>query len=147
MTDFLALANTLLTNFITVRFPRYEPVWTVLEEDLAFDVRVRCLSHALRAETLGIRCHRENLRVALLGKGHRQFLDFVEADPVGGWRIHLFLGDANAAALVPTIITGYVGCGDPVAVDPRAFIERRLSCIEKCYRITGRYDWLDDDLP
>jgi hypothetical protein len=147
MTNFLALANTLLTNFITVRFPRYEPVWTVLEEDLAFDVRIRCLNHALRAELLSIRCYRANLRMVLLGKGHQQFLDFVEADPVGGWRIHLFLGDEDAIVLVPTITMGYVGFGDPVAFDPRAFIERRLSCIEKCYRLTGRYDWREDDLP
>jgi len=147
MTDLSALKATMLANFITVRFGRYEHVWTVLEEDLAFDVRVRCLNHALRAEILSIRCHRANLRAALFRERHRQFLDYVEGDPGGRWRIHLFLGDEDAIVLLPKITTGYVGCGDPVAFDPRAFIERRLSCIEKCYRLTGRYDWREDDLP
>jgi len=147
MIDFSALGTTMLANFITVRFPRQEQVWVILEEDLDFDVRIRCLGRALRAELLSIRCHRENLRVALFARGHRQFLDYVESDPVGGWRIHLFVGDADALALVASITTGHVGPGDPISLDPRAFIERRLSCIEKCYRLTGRYDWLDDDLP
>jgi len=147
MIDFTALATIMSANFITVRFPRFEPVWTVLEEDLAFDVLIRCLNHALRAELLSIRCHRENLRVALFRMGHQQFLDYVEADPAGGWLIHLFLIDADAIVLLPTITTGNVGPGDPIAFDPRAFIERRLSSIEKCYRLTRRYDWHDDDLP
>jgi hypothetical protein len=137
----------MLANFITVRFGRYEPVWTVLEEDLPFDVRVRCLNHALRAETLHIRCHRQDLRVALFQEGYRHFLDYVERDPVGGWRVHLFLTDADAMVLLPTITTGYVGLGDPIGFDPQAFIERRLASIEKCYRLTARYDWCDDDFP
>jgi hypothetical protein len=119
----------------------------VLEEDLPFDVRIRCLNHALRSETLSIRCHRENLRAALFREGYRQFLDYVEGDPAGGWRVHMFMSDADALALVPSMTTGHVGRGDPISFDPSAFVERRLSCIEKCDRLTRRYDWLEDDLP
>jgi hypothetical protein len=147
MTDFLALRTAMFANFVTVRFPRCEQVWTILAEDLPFDVRIRCLNHALRAETLRIRCFRQNLRVALFAESYRQFLDYVESDPSGGWRIHLFLGDADAIALVPSITTGDVRRGDPIRLDPEAFMERRLARIEKCYRLTARYDWLDDDLP
>jgi hypothetical protein len=147
MIDFSALAATLFSNFVTVRFARQEQVWVLLEEDLPFDVRIRCLGHALRAELLSIRCNRQNLRVALFREGHRQFLDYVEGDPSGGWRSHLFLSDADALALVPSMTIGHVGRGDPIAFDPTTFIERRLSRIEKCYRLTARYDWLDDDLP
>jgi hypothetical protein len=147
MIDLPALTATMLANFVTVRFPRCEEVWAILEEDLPFDARIRCLGHALRAELFIVRCHRENLRTALLREEHRQFLDYTEGDPVGGWRIHFFLSDVDAMLLIPTFTTGHVGQGDPIGIDPRAFIERRLSCVEKCYRLTGRYDWLDDDLP
>jgi hypothetical protein len=147
MFDPSALRTTMLANFVTVRYPRCEEVWAILEEHLPFDVRIRCLGHALRAELLIVRCHRQNLRVALSQEGYREFLDYVEGDPSGGWRIHLFLRDADAIALVPSITTGDVGLGNPIGFDPQVFIERRLSCIEKCYRLTARYDWLDDDLP
>jgi hypothetical protein len=145
--DLSTLANTLLANFVTVRFPRNEPLWTILDEDLALDLRVGCLCHALRGELLSVGCHRHCLRLALRREGHCQFLDHVEADPTGGWRIHLFLIDADAIPLVASITEGRVGRGDPVSFDPPAFIERRVTRLEKFRRLTGRCSWLDDDLP
>jgi len=146
MTDLSTLATTLLGNFVTVRFPGYEPVWDVLDdENLAPDARHRCLGHALRCEELLIRCHRFNIRQRLIEAGHHQFLDLVEADPAGGWRIHLFLADDAVVGLMQEITDGVIGTGDPVRYDPKAFVERRLQRLKKSDRLMSRYPWCDDD--
>jgi hypothetical protein len=146
MTDLSPLATTFLTNFVTVRFSRYQPVWMVLDdENLPVDARNRCLGHALRCEELLIRCHRFNLCQGLAEAGHRRFFDLVEADPAGGWRVHLFLADDAAIGLVVSITDGMVGPGDPVRFDPKALVERRLQRLNKSDRLTSRYPWCDDD--
>jgi len=146
MTDLTTLATTLLTNFVTVRFPRYEPVWWVLDDqDLALEARHRCLGHALRCEALLIRCHRSILRQGLAEAGHHRFLDRLEADPVGGWRVHLFLADKAAIEVMPEITDGVVGPGDPVNFNPDPFIERRLQRLKKSHRLVTRYPWWEDD--
>jgi hypothetical protein len=142
MTDLTTLATALLTNFLTVRFPRYEPVWNVLDdEDLAPDAHYRCRGHALRCEELLIRCQRFILRQRLIEAGHHEFLDHVEADPAGGWRIHLFLADGAAIGLMPEITDGMVGPGDPVNFNPRTLIERRLQRLKNSHRLMTRYPW------
>jgi hypothetical protein len=146
MTDLVVLAATLLSNFLTVRFPRNAEMWRVLDEDLSFEVRIRCLSHALRGELLSVGCHRHSLRLGLVRHGLRQFLDYVEGDPAGGWRIHLFLFDASAISIVPLITEGDVGPGDPVHFDPKQFVQRRLERLGILRRLTGGCDWLDDDI-
>jgi hypothetical protein len=146
MIDLTTLATTLLANFCTVRFPRYRPVWNVLDdEDLAPDARNRCLGHALRCEELLIRCHRFILRQGLAEAGHHRFLDRLEADPAGGWRIHLFLLDRDGIPLLVSITDGAVGPGDPVRFDPKAFVERRLQRLKKSHRIMSRYPWCEDN--
>ena len=146
MTDLTTLATTLLSNFVTVRFPKYGPVWSVLDdEDLAPDARNRCLGHAVRCEELLIRCHRFNLRQGLRSHGYHRFLDLVEADPSGGWRFHLFLFDGAAITMLISITDGMVGPGDPVRFDPQPFIKRRLQRLKKSDRLTSRYPWCDDD--
>src|SRR4051794_17944591 len=104
--DFTTLATTLLANHVTVRFPRTEYVWTFLERDLDPDVRMKCLGTALRCEELCVRSYRLVLRCGLIDAGHRQFLDRLEGEAHGGWRIHLFLPNEDAVRSVPSITIG-----------------------------------------
>jgi hypothetical protein len=63
------------------------------------------------------------------------FLDRLEADPDGGWRLHIFVADASAVALLDTISQGACGPGDPVTLDPEEFIAeqlRRLQYADEC---------------
>src|ERR1700692_3112203 len=83
MTDLVVLAATMLANFVTVRFPRNAQMWRMLDEDLSFEVRIRCLHHALRGELLNVGCYRHGLRLGLVRHGHHQFLDYVEGVPSG----------------------------------------------------------------
>ena len=147
MTDLVVLAATMLANFVTVRFSRNAEMWRVLDEDLSFEVRIRCLNHALRGELLSVGCYRHGLRLGLVRHGHSQFLDYVEGDPSGGWRIHLFLCDASAISIIPLITEGDVGPGDPVRFDPRQFVQRRLERLGILRRLADRRGWLDDDMP
>jgi hypothetical protein len=146
MTDLPALATTLLANCRTVRFPRYEPVWNVLDDDdLAPDARHRCIGHALRCEELLVRCHRFNLRQRLIEAGHHQFLDLVEAGSAGGWHLHIFCANDAAIALLISITDCMVSPGDPVRFDPNAFVERRLERLKKSGRLNRRHSWGEDD--
>jgi hypothetical protein len=142
-----SIADRLLANFVTVHFPRNEPLWRALDDDLPLRTRLSCLGHAYRAELISVGCYRMAIRRGLWEHGYRQFLDRPEGARAGGWCIHLFLIEEGAARLLPQITTGTVGPGDPVNLDPRWFVEWRLRQIEQQHRLTGRCDWQNDDLP
>jgi len=145
--DFDTLAGRFLANFWSIRFPRCEPVWAFEGWDMDADGHARCLEHALRCEELLVRCHRLNLRQALHGQGCSTFLDRVEGIIGDRWRIHLFLADEAVGQMLPALTVGEVGTGDPSTFDPRQFVERRIERVKNTHRLTGRYEWLGDDLP
>lgn len=111
------------------------------------DGYTHCLGHALRCDELLVRCHRLNLRQGLLGRGCSTFIDRVEGRIGVGWRIHLFLADEAAGQMLAALTGGEVGAGDPSTFDPKLFVERRTERVKNKHRLTGRYEWLDDDLP
>jgi hypothetical protein len=111
--DLPRLAASLLSNFVTIRFSRHEPVWAFEKWGLSVETNSRCLNNAVRCEELLVRCHRSNLRQGLHNHGHYEFLDRVEGVLGGDWRIHLFVADEAAMRLVPQITDGMVGPGDP----------------------------------
>ena len=58
--------------------------------------------------------------------GYRCFLDRMEPDPEGGWRLHFFVADDAALALLDELTEGDVGPGDPVSFDPGRFVLERI---------------------
>ena len=138
------LIPTLLANFVTVRFPRSEGVWTILEQDLPDDLRFACLGHALRAETLAAGCRRIALREGLRQYGHQQVLDRLEGDPAGTWRLHLFLPAREAIDVLPVLTDGRISPGDPLAFDPEAYVTCSVQRIALLQQRTGRYSWSDE---
>lgn len=143
-TDPVALVATLLANFVTVRFPRNEGVWAILDADMPDVLRFTCLGYALRAETLAAGCRQIALREGLRRRGYRQVLDRLEGDPAGTWRIHLFLPATEAIDLLPELTDGTIGPGDPLAFDPAAFMSRSVQRIALVHRRTGRHSWFDE---
>ena len=139
--DLPALAATLLRNFVTVRFPRTEQLWTILNERLTDDARARCTEIAWKGEALCVCARRNVLRLGLAELGCREFLDHVEADPNGAWRIHLFFADDEAVKVVPEITDGSITSGDPLHFDPARFVERQLQRKERVCQRTGRRQW------
>ena len=124
--DLKSLADQLVNNFVTVHFPRNEPLWQMLNDDLPLRTRLRCLGHALRGEMLRVGCHRMAIRNGLWNHGCQEFLDRAEGSPGGGWRVHIFFTDDVGTRLLPQVTTGTVGPGDPVNFDSRWFVEWRL---------------------
>ena len=57
MTDIPDLTVILLSNFVTVRIPRYERLWTCTLPDPSPALRTKLLSIALKGENLIVRCH------------------------------------------------------------------------------------------
>jgi hypothetical protein len=139
--DLPTLTTTLLRNFVTVRFDRTAQLWSILDEQLTDEARARCTEIAWKGEALCVGARRNVLRLGLAERGYREFLDPVEADANGGWRIHLFLADDDAVKVVPQITDGSVSAGDPRRFDPMKFVERRLRGIERAYQRTGRWHW------
>jgi hypothetical protein len=88
MTDLASLADTLLANFRTVRIPAPEPIET---EPGDWWVTMKML----RAEKRAAYAFRDKARHALVEHDHR-FLDSLEPDPEGGWRLHIFVADDDA---------------------------------------------------
>jgi hypothetical protein len=126
ITDLTALAAVLLANFRTVRIPapdglqRPSDDWWVTAK-------------ALRAEKRAAYACRDRLRRELTDHSH-PLSDCLEADPDGGWRLHIFVADEAAVALLDTITQDACGPGDPVTLDPEEFISeqlRRLQCADK----------------
>ena len=125
MTEIETLANNLLANFRTIRLPadalparpNFSPTdwWATTK--------------ALRAEKRAVYDLRDRLRHILIE--HRQpFIDRLEPDPEGGWRIHIFVLDEDALALINGTDSWHLGSGDPVDFDPEEFVIERLRELE-----------------
>lgn len=136
-----ALTATLLMNFVTVQFPRADILRRIVDQGVSPQGRTRCQEHAAKADALAIGFRRQALRSALLSLGYREFMDFLEPDPNGGWRLHLFLVNPDAVPAVPQITDGSVGPGDPVKVDPHKWVERRVAHMRRVYEGAGWWDW------
>ena len=127
MTDLPTLAATLLANFRTIHFPRSEdrstppvpgrPDWFATAK-------------ARRAERLAVEAYRRQLRQRL-HDGHHRFLDHLEPDPEGGWRLHIFVEDDGALSLLDGITDQECGPGDPVSFDPEQFVMERLGYLNQ----------------
>ena len=77
-----------------------------------------------RAEKRSAYRVRDRLRRILAGHGHC-FLDHLERDPEGGYRLHFLLADHDAASVLDEITDGTNGPGDPVDLGPEEFIRDR----------------------
>ena len=137
------LVARLLANFVTVRFPRTEVVWTILEEEMPCDLRFTCLGHALQAETLAAGCRRTALRAGLWQRGYHQVLDRLEGEPAGTWRIHLFLPTREAIDVLSELTDGRISPGDPLAFDPEPFVTRGVQRIARLHQRAGRHVWFE----
>jgi hypothetical protein len=134
MTDLTTLASALLANFITVRFPRFEPPqpeWVDLRSTRA----IQRLVGGLRTDWLIIQCHLLRIRCELAEHGFMRFLDRIEADARRGWRIHLFCLDKAAARIIAEISGESCGPGSPVRFDPQKFVLRRLGNLQRWGRL------------
>ena len=123
MTDLPTLAATLVANFLTIRFPT--PVdrsghSTPSHSDWWTTAKTR------RAERLAVDAYRHQMRRQLIEHGHRRFLDHLEPDPEGGWRLHFFLADDAAMSLLTKASDGECGPGDPAGFDPKEFVAEGL---------------------
>jgi hypothetical protein len=116
MSDLPTAAHTLLDNFRTIRItvetqsgppdPAGKDWWAVIK------AKNRC--EAIRR---------------ILRQGRHRFIDHLERDPDGGWRLHVFPVDRDAAALLNAI--GDCGPGDPVTFDPGKFVFQSLQEMEQ----------------
>jgi hypothetical protein len=119
--DTSALAATLLANLRTIRFPPTEEYFP--RSPMHWDWWQA--AKARRADRQAVFDYRQRLRSELIEHGHRQFLDYVEPDPDGGWQLHFFVTDA-ARLLLDRITEGRCGAGDPARFDPKEFILSQL---------------------
>jgi len=119
MTDLATLAATLLANFRTLHIPGsrrgHQP-----SEDWWAMVKTR------RAANRAAYAYRDRIGQQLIEHGYRCFLDRMESDPVGGWRLHIFPVDDAALALLDRLTEGAFGPGDPASFNPERFVSARL---------------------
>jgi hypothetical protein len=118
MTNLTALAATLLANFRTLRIPAPDEHQRP-SDDWWMTAKAR------RAEKLMAYAYRDQLRRELTDHSHSS-LDCLEVDPDGGWRLHIFVADEGAVALLDEFTQGACGPGDPVTLDPEEFISEQL---------------------
>jgi hypothetical protein len=118
MTDLASLASTLLANFRTIVMPG--------QEDDPNPSDWWGAARARRAEKCAVYAYRDHIRGELVRDGHHRFLHHLEPDPEGGWRLHLFVTDDLALALLDQITEGQCGTGDPVSFDPEEFVRGQL---------------------
>jgi hypothetical protein len=120
--DSSALAAILLANFRTMRFPPSEECFPRAQTHSDWWQAAK----ARLADRQTVHDYRQRLRRDLIAHGHRQFLDRVEPDPGGGWRLHLFVADDGAMSLLARITEGRCGAGDPASFDPKEFVQAQL---------------------
>jgi len=121
MTDIDTLANSLLANFRTIQLPPEAlPTRPVLQPTEWW-----AMAEARYAEKRVLYDLRDRLRRLLIRHRHR-FIDHLEPDPEGGWRIHVFVVDKDALALLDGIDGRRCEPGDPVDFDPEEFVIERL---------------------
>jgi hypothetical protein len=119
MTDLASLAATLLANFRTVVIPGQKDDPNPSDWWGAAKVR--------RAEKRAVYAYRDHIRDELVRHDHYRFLQHLESDPEGGWRLHVFVADDLALARLYQITEGQCGTGDPVSFDPEEFAREQLS--------------------
>jgi hypothetical protein len=125
MTDIETLANSLLANFRTVRIPADAlPTRPDLQPTDWW-----AMAKAQLAEKRVLYDLRDRLRRILIQHRHR-FIDRVEPDPEGGWRIHIFVLDEDALAHLDGIDGTRCEPGDPLDFDPEEFVIERLRELE-----------------
>ena len=121
MTDLATLAAHLLANFRTVRIPAsgrqegHADWWTMVK--------------ARGAANRAAYAYRDRLCQELVEHGCRRFLDRMECDPAGGWRLHIFPVDDAALALLDRLTEGAFGPGDAVSFNARRFVSERIHLI------------------
>ena len=93
MTDLATLAADSLANFRTVRIRPPERV-EVPPGDWWAMVKARRSAHR------AAHAYRDRLCQGLVEHGYHRFLDRMEPDPAGGWRLHIFPADDAALALL-----------------------------------------------
>jgi hypothetical protein len=121
MNDIETLANSLLANFRTIRLQAVAlPTRPDLQPTEWWE-----MAKARYAEKRVVYDLRDRLRRILIQ--HRQrFMDRMEPEPEGGWRIHIFVLDEEALALLDGIDGRRCEPGDPVDFDPENFVIERL---------------------
>jgi hypothetical protein len=119
MTDLAAIATSMLANFRTICIP-------APKEDPNPSGDWWGAAKARRAEKRELYASRDHICGELVRHGHLQFLHHLEPDPDGGWRLHMFVADDMALALLEQITEGQCGAGDPVSFDPEAFVREQL---------------------
>jgi hypothetical protein len=125
MSDLQTLARRLLANFRTIRLPAEAlPVQPNLQPPDWW-----AMSKARRAEKRMLYNLRDGIRRVLNQNRHR-FIDCQEPDPEDGWRLHIFVLDEDALALVDGIDGRRCEPGDPVDFDPEEFVIERLHELE-----------------
>lgn len=132
------IADTLITNFITIRYPRRSQPLQMRGVSYTDQMEL-----AAEAEHLALRFEKMALRMGLLDAGHYQFFEFQESDPFNTY-LHLFFDDPAAIPLVSGLVEGVVGPGDPQYFDPKAFVAERLHHIEESGLRARKYPWWYD---
>jgi hypothetical protein len=141
MTDLSPIAAVLLANFVTVRIPRCERLWTWPISGQSPKLRATLLETALAGETLIGGCHRQCIRWHLLEGGHRAFFDRIEGGGREGWRLYFFCLDPSAVLLLHDIPVGKCGPGEPVAFNVEKFVLHHLRRLERQGRLGVPDKW------
>ena len=81
---------------------------------------------ARRAAHRAVHAHRERLRQGLVQHGYRCFLDRLEPDRDGGWRLHFFVADDAALRLLDELTEGACGPGDTLSFDAEKFVLQHI---------------------
>jgi hypothetical protein len=125
MNDLQTLARRLLANFRTIRLPPEAPP----ERPNLQPPDWWAMAKARRAEKRVLYTLRDDIRRVLDRHRHR-FIDCLEPDPEGGWRLHIFVLDQDALALLDSIDGRECEPGEPVDFDPEKFVNERLRELE-----------------
>jgi hypothetical protein len=142
--DLDATADLLLANFHTIRFPRLGPEWSL--QKLYPEPERREIDLGIEADQRFCVMHRDRMRLTLWNAGHCRFFDRIEGWLTGGWRIHLFLAEPEAVSVIDPA-GGVLSAGDPIRLDPAAFVRRQLQSITRLNRLTSGHPWCDPKLP
>ena len=92
------LIPILLSNFVTVRFPRIGPELDLLQT--RSESEWERVGRDFRHERVLCEMRQTAFRVTLGEAGYRQFLDPIVGGLVGDWYIHFFFADPGAVSIV-----------------------------------------------
>ena len=143
--DIQTLIPILLSNFVTVRFPRISPELDPLQ--LRSDSQWERVKRDFRHDRLLCEMRQTAFRIALGEAGYRRFLDPTEGWLSGECRIHFFFADHGAVSMVSQMNMGIVGAGDPVGINTVEYLKRRLQRLKSQNRLMSGDRWWDFDEP